>query len=320
MTKSIGQPTICSNILPKQFNKVKPVELSPEAKRRLAYLDFYFNHGRNASLTIRHFAIARATFYKWLSRYNKYNLITLESQSTKPHKVRQAEYDSNFTQLVKNLRQTYPTYSARKLSRIIQRDYQLDRYYSRATIGRIIKRYHLYFNANLNRNLKLRKAAKKAWATRKTKILKPHNLPITKPHQYIEFDMKHIYYEGNKKYAFVAIDPYTKENIVSVASSPSSKNALTAIKAVIKRFGKAITIINDNGSENLAEVYDYLKDNQIPQLFTKPYSPKEKPYVENLIGKLQQECLDQNRHHMNLDELRAVITKWMQDYHFFRPH
>ncbi|MDR1300822.1 MAG: integrase core domain-containing protein, partial [Candidatus Nomurabacteria bacterium] len=320
------------SILPKQYNNIKSVSLSSEAKRRLCYIDFYFKHGKNASLTIRHFCIARATFYKWLKRYHKYHLGTLENRSTKPHHARKAEYDSSFVKLVEALRQDYPTYSARKLDRIIRRDYQLAKYYSRATIGRIIKRHSFYFGANLDRSLKLRKAAKKAWQTRKVKVLKPYHLPLNKPHQYIEFDMKHISSDGNKKYAFIGIDPYTKENIISVAASPSSKNALVAIKAIVEHFGDStkgpegsnegygLTIINDNGSENMAEVYDYLQAQGIPQLFTRPYAPKEKPHVENLIGKLQQECLDQHRCYMNLSELRQVITKWLKDYHFFRPH
>jgi putative transposase len=317
---STGVPMTYGSILPKQLNNIKPTNVSSNAKRRLKYLDFYFSHDNNASLTIRHFGIAKATFYKWLGRYNKYNLSTLENLPTRPHHTRKAEYNTEFIALIRELRQEYPTYSARKLFRIVSRDYQLDRYYSRATIGRIIKRYGLYFNANLNRNLKLRKANKRAWQTRKTKVLKPYGLSIDAPHKYIEFDMKHIYFEGNRKYAFVGIDPYTKESVISTATAPSSKNALVAIKAIVDRFGKDITVINDNGSENMAEVYDYLRTNNIPQLFARPYSPKEKPHVENLIGKLQQECLDQNRYSMNLAELREVITKWLQDYHFFRPH
>ncbi|OQX56232.1 MAG: hypothetical protein B5M53_02575 [Candidatus Cloacimonas sp. 4484_209] len=39
--------------------------LSQEAKLRLKWMDYYQNHGNNASLTSRHFAISRKTLYKW---------------------------------------------------------------------------------------------------------------------------------------------------------------------------------------------------------------------------------------------------------------
>jgi len=40
------------------------VELLPQAKLRLKWLDWYFAHGKNARLTCRHFGISPITFYK----------------------------------------------------------------------------------------------------------------------------------------------------------------------------------------------------------------------------------------------------------------
>ncbi|MGH7237111.1 MAG: hypothetical protein ACREGF_01080 [Candidatus Saccharimonadales bacterium] len=51
-------------------------------------------------------------------------------------------------------------------------------------------------------------------------------------------------------------------------------------------FGTTITILNDNGSENFADAQRYLKDSGTTQYFARPRTPKDKPYVENLIGKL----------------------------------
>lgn len=78
--------------------------------------------------------------------------------------------------------------------------------------------------------------------------------------------------------------------------------------------------MNDNGSENYRHAYEYLKKEQITQYFARPHTPKDKPHVENLIGKLQQECLDEDRRNMTLEERAKQITTWLNDYHYYRPH
>ncbi len=63
-------------------------ELSPEAKLRLKWFDWYASHDQNASLTCRHFGISRQTFYRWKKRYDPKHLQSLEDRSSVPHKRR----------------------------------------------------------------------------------------------------------------------------------------------------------------------------------------------------------------------------------------
>jgi len=44
--------------------KFLPPDLSRDAKLRLKWFDFYFNHNKNAELTCRHFGISKRTFYQ----------------------------------------------------------------------------------------------------------------------------------------------------------------------------------------------------------------------------------------------------------------
>ncbi len=53
-------------------------ELSPGAKKRLKWMDYYEQHGRNAALTCRYFGISRQTFYRWRRRYRPQRLASLE--------------------------------------------------------------------------------------------------------------------------------------------------------------------------------------------------------------------------------------------------
>ena len=118
----------------------------------------------------------------------------------------------------------------------------------------------------------------------------------------------------------MAIDIFTKEAVIHLARQPSSFQAKLALEKTIAVFGKGIVIVNDNGSENYKHAYEYLKQQNIIQYFARPHTPKDKPHVENLIGKLQQECLDEYRDHMTLEERERQVIGWLNDYHYYRPH
>jgi transposase InsO family protein len=316
MTNKVGSSTIYSTILPNNtaLSRIKPVNLSKAAKQRLAVIEHYLTKTRNVSLTCRHFAITRSYFYKWYGRYNPRNLGTLENKSRKPHRLRQTTYNTSLVELIRKIRTDYPSYSSKKIAVILLRDFGIA--FSHSTIGRIILKYKLYFRAAFKLVQQRSKRAVAVWKQRK-----PYGLQAKAPAKVIEFDMKHIYSCGQRQYAFVAVDIFSKQACVHVANQPSSYQAKIALETVLAVFGKNVCIVNDNGSENYRHAYTYLKDQNITQYFARPHTPKDKPHVENLIGKLQQECLDEGKRiTRTLDERKAQIAGWLNDYHFFRPH
>lgn len=315
MSNRVGSSTIYSTTLPNNaaLSRIRSVPLSKEAKHRLRIIEHYLLVSRNVSLTCRHYGISRSYFYKWFTRYNPKYLASLERKSTRPVSVRQATYNTSFVGLIRKLRTDYPSYSAKKLARIVFRDYGIS--YSAATIGRIIKRFQLYFRAMVLASKKRAKQAKQIWKQRK-----PYLLKADEPRCVIEFDMKHIYLGGVKHYAFVAVDIFTKEAVIHLSKHPSSFQAMLALSRAVAVFGKDIVIVTDNGSENYRHAHHYLKTHGITHYFARPHTPKDKPHIENLIGKLQQECLDEYRGHMTLTEREQQVIRWLNDYHFFRPH
>ena len=314
MSNRIGSSTIYLTTLPNNqaLSRIRSISLSREAKHRLRVIEYYLNCN-NISLTCRHYGITRSYLYKWLKRYNPKYLQSLESRSRRPHTVRKTTYNTDFVSLIRKLRQDYPYMSAKKLARIVHRDFGLT--YSAATIGRIIKRFKLYFRSVILISKKRAARQRQIWKNRK-----PYSLKADKPRSVIEFDMKHIYLGGVKQYAFVAIDIYTKEAVIHLGRQPSSFQAMLALDKTVEVFGKDMVIVNDNGSENYHHAYNYLKSHGITQYFARPHTPKDKPHVENLIGKLQQECLDEYRGYMTIAEREQQIISWLNDYHFFRPH
>jgi transposase InsO family protein len=63
----------------------------------------------------------------------------------------------------------------------------------------------------------------------------------------------------------------------------------------------------------------HLVSQRITQYWTRPQSPKEKSFVERLIGTLQRECLGYHYEPMNASELRKAVDSWLDKYHFYRP-
>ena len=322
----IGTSTIYTTILP-NYSTLREIarnsKLSKEAKQRLKVLDYYFNKsGRNVTKTARYFGYSRAFIYKWLKRFNPRCLASLESHSCRPKHPRQCVYDYKLVQLVREYRQNPDTclQSSKKLASIFWNEYTEEYcHVSPATIGRIIKRYNLFFHPHTT--LKKRSNLAKSCFKSALKKRRPAGLIATAPRQLIEFDMKHVAANGQKYYYFCAIGQYTREAVVHSAKHCTSKQARIAIEKTIEVFGKDIAIVNDNGSENLGEMSKYLEEEKIMQYFTHPYAPKEKGKIERFIGTLDRECLVvRQKDIFSLSDLDYYVNNWLNIYHARRPH
>jgi transposase len=268
------------------------VSLSEEAEHRLKVIKFYeessrkFSKGgkRSASITARHFGHCLSYVYKWLKRYDRYDLASLESKSRKPKKSKKSSIPCDYIEKVRRMREDFPRYSGKKIYAVLKKT-QGEVRYSPSTINRIIRRHDFYFA------LKKKKVKRKPSFRGRT--FKERGFKARGPREVIEFDMKEIFKLGRKLYAFSAIDPFTKDPLVKISSSCSSKAALSAAKKAIGKYGKGVYFLNDNGSENLGEVMEYLKKEGVKQIFAYPNTPKDKPHIERFIGSFQREFLDE---------------------------
>jgi transposase len=66
-------------------------ELNKQEKIRLNWMDYYYQHKKNASLTSRYFGISRKTFYKWYKRYKIFGIRGLKDMEKRPERLRQPE-------------------------------------------------------------------------------------------------------------------------------------------------------------------------------------------------------------------------------------
>ncbi|MDR0598759.1 MAG: hypothetical protein LBG84_01575 [Treponema sp.] len=77
------------------------------------------------------------------------------------------------------------------------------------------------------------------------------------------------------------------------------------------RFGKGVAVVSDNDSKNMRDAEAFLWKEGIRQYWTKPKFPKEKPYVERLIGAIQKEYLDYHYEPINVRKLAKVTDSWL---------
>jgi len=110
--------------------------ISRGAKKRLKWFDHYRKTG-NARKTCRYFGISPQTFYRWKSRFDPYDLTTLEELSRRPHQVRKPKTPVEVVEKIHKLREQYPRWGRDKLVVLLRRE---GIEISASTLGRVIKR------------------------------------------------------------------------------------------------------------------------------------------------------------------------------------
>lgn len=126
---------------------------------------------------------------------------------------------------------------------------------------------------------------------------------------------------GRRFRALVIIDDYSREcPVIEVDTSLGGRRVVNVLErqAELRGLPKIITI--DNGPEFAGRVLDewaYRKGVKLN--FIRPGKPVENAYAESFIGRLRDECLNENWF-ISLNHAREVIENWRMDYNEGRPH
>lgn len=303
-------------ILPGAKTLSRILEISPEAKRRLKWLDWYQTHGRNARLTCRHFGISPDTFYRWKKRYKPRCLKTLEALSTKPKTFRRSTIPQPTVNLVVKLRREDMGFSKYKLARILQRDYQI--ILSPSSIARILKDKGLIQEANLARDIKKRKRINYVIP----RIRASKQLRYKRPGYLVQIDTKHLIVLGQTYYQFTAVDCYTKIAFSKVYTRATSVKGKGFLLDLLNFFPFKIKALQtDNGSEFLLFFHQECVKQRITHYFSFPRHPKDNALVERLIQSTIYELwLFDEALVPELDYLNQKISWWIGRYNTYRPH
>jgi len=300
-------------ILPKS-EYVRAASLSQEAKRRLAWIDWYYSHGKNAERTCRHFSLSKSVFYRWFKRFNKHNLLSIEfnTKTRRPHRVREMTTDPALLQRIYDIRLTDLSKSKYEIHEELRRE---GIRVAHNVVQKVINR-HLELK-NLSRKLAKQKRKYSIVRLKAARELKDKGLGSL-----IQVDTKHLYILGTRFYLFVAVDCKSRLGFVEAYTTASSKVAADFLNKVTSYFSFPIEAINtDNGSEYLLNFHKLITNLGIPHYFTYPNTPKMNARVERLIQTLVYEYLNlQDDLIPEIDDLRSKCRQFNYKYNYRRFH
>ena len=291
--------------------------LSAEARRRLKWMDYYYSHGRNARLTCRHFDLTPQTFYRWLRRFDRWDLTSLEDRSRRPHHVRQPTWSGDLDKAVLELRRQYPRWGKDKLVVLLKHQgWEV----STSMVGRILKR--------LKERGVLVEPVRKGISARKRKIRRPH--AVRKPKQYqvidpgdlVEVDTLDIRpLPGVVLKHFTARDIISRWDVIEVHSRATAETASTFLDAIEKRMPFDVRAIQvDGGSEFQSVFEEECKRRDILLFVLPPRSPKLNAHVERAQRTHTEEFYEVRELPWTVGELNPHCLDWEDVYNTVRPH
>lgn len=126
---------------------------------------------------------------------------------------------------------------------------------------------------------------------------------------------------GRRFRALAIVDDYSREcPVIEVDTSLGGARVVSVLERLAETRGLPNVITTDNGPEFAGRALDewaYRKGVQLN--FIRPGKPIENAYAESFIGRLRDECLNENWF-MNLKHARDIIEDWRKDYNEVRPH
>lgn len=145
---------------------------------------------------------------------------------------------------------------------------------------------------------------------RRRKCLSLHRGPALVPERLGEFwamDFVHDQLTSGRQFrVLTVIDKWNRQCI--------------ALQAVRRTHGLPTAITVDHGTEFTSKMLDeWCYRNGVRLDFIRPGKPVEKGMIESFNGRLRDECLNPHEFE-SLDDVRATLTDWQDDYNHRRPH
>lgn len=295
----------------------KPIpDLSPEAKKRLSWIEWHFANGENLSLTCRHFAVPRATFYRWLKRYDRFDLRSLEDRSCRPKRCRRRTWTTEEIEAVRKLRNRFPRWGKQKLAVVLGRKrWKL----SASRVGRILA--YLKRTGKLKEPLRIVQSRRRQWK-RQYATRKPKDYVVKEPGDLVQIDTMDIRPEpGVVLKQFTTVDVISRWSVPTVASNATATLASKALEDLISRTPYPIRAIQiDGGSEFMAEFEDECKERGLKLFLLPPRSPKLNGAVERANRTYREEFYDCSSAPPTVAGFRPELRHWESIYNHVRPH
>ncbi len=126
---------------------------------------------------------------------------------------------------------------------------------------------------------------------------------------------------GRRFRALAIVDQYSREcPAIEVDTSLGGARVVAVLDRLGETRGLPQTITSDNGPEFAGRKLDeWAYRRGIKLNFIRPGKPIENAYAESFLGRLRDECLNENWF-LSMNHAREVIESWRKDYNGARPH
>ncbi len=291
-------------------------DLSRDARRRLAMLDWHRAHGANVSLTARHFGYSRPTIYRWLARYERLRLETLEDRSSAPRRRRRPTWTIEQLGAVRELRARYPRWGKAKLRVLLRRE---GISLSISMVGRILAR--LRRSGDLREPLHSIRRRMRTWR-RPYAIRKPADWAVVRPGDLVQIDTVEIRPSADHPFKqFTARDVISRWDTLEVRRSATARMASEILDALAERMPFPVRAISvDGGSEFMAEFEAACQARAIRLFVLPPRSPKLHGSVERANRTHTEEFYEVTDAILEPDALGDALLDWEWTYNTIRPH
>ena len=308
--KGIGMPR-------SRFLERGAAELSREARKRLAWFDYYHSHGRKVALTCRHFGISRQAFYRWKPRYDPRDLSTLEDRSHRPLHRRQPTWTQEQAERVRRLRERYPRWGKDKLAVLLRREGWP---VSVSMVGRILtslRQRGVLREPRVFRVKRRRGTANRPWALRK-----PKDYALERPGDLVQLDTMDLRpAPGVVLKQFTARDMISRWDVIEVHGRATSTAARLFLDTLQRRLPFPLRALQVDGGSEFAALFEQACLERGIRLFVlPPRSPKLNGQVERANRTHTEEFYEITPFSLPIAELNRELLAWEQTYNTIRPH
>jgi len=226
-------------------------------------------------------------------------------RSTERYVLRRVKSDASLCARLVALAEQRPRFGYPRLHILLRRE------------GFVVNRkrvYRLYRAAGL----KLRSKRRKRSASRERRPMTPAARPNAS--WSLDFVADRLG-DGRQFRTLTVVDDFVKRcPVLEVDTSISGERVTRALEQAIEIYGKPQRLIMDNGPEFTSRaLLAWATRRHIELAWIEPGKPIQNAYVESFNARFRDECLDQHQF-TTLDDARALIESWRQDYNHLRPH
>jgi len=285
---------------------------------RLKWIDFH-RSCNNIRLTCRHFAISPSTFYKWLDRFDPYDLTTLEEVSKRPHRVRQAQTPQAVVEKIRELRERYPRWGKEKLAVMLRRE---GIRISGSTVERVMAKLRARGLLVEPENIRQAKLARKRRQLPRYAARKPRDFQAHAPGDLVEVDTLYVRICPNEvRFQFGAVDIVSRFKAVRLYRRQTSTAGADFLHYLRKKFPFPVRAIQiDGGSEFKDQFEAACQAAKLPLYVIPPRCPELNGHIERANRTSREEFYEVRDLELSVEGLNRQLDQYAYEFNYIRPH